>query len=101
MDDVEIVPVSVGRTARLWDEQHLDLMAASRQVAVAPVDGFTPGLAGSVAGWCASWARILTASATACEAEAEGLRAALAAFVLTDEGSAERLAALSWLQEVR
>lgn len=99
---LEVVPAEVGELSRAWDQQHLDLEAAATQVAGADVGGFTPGVLGAATGFVRSWGRTTTAVGATCEAQADGLRAAIAAYLASDDRSA--LAGLlldRYLQEQR
>ena len=99
---MEVVPASVGLASGAWDEQQLDLAAASRQIDGAGTDGFTSAVSGAAARFTSTWTRHAAGLAADCEARAAGLRAALADYVATDELSFEELVALSgYLAEVR
>jgi hypothetical protein len=84
------VPISLAATARRWDEQHLDLDAASGQVEGAPTGGFTPAVSGAAARFVATWARHTEALGATAEARADGLRAAAEDFLATDHAVAEQ-----------
>ena len=99
---MEVVPVSVGVASRAWDEQHLDLAAASRQVERAGTDGFTAAVSGTASRFSGAWTRFAADLGTDCEARADGLRAAIAEYVASDDLSFHELVALgSYLAEVR
>jgi hypothetical protein len=99
---MDVVPVSVGLASRAWDEQHLDLAAASRQIDGAGSDGFTSAVADAASRFTGAWARHAAGLANDCESRAEGLRAATADYVATDELSFHELAALGgYLTEAR
>ena len=85
---MEAVPFTMGMTARSWDEQHLDLQAASGQVAAAPTGGFTSGVAGAAARFAATWQRHVSELGTTAEARADGLRTSAADYVRTDNAVA-------------
>lgn len=96
------VPVTLGTTARAWDEQHLDLEAAAAQVRSAPAAGFTTGVAGAAARFAAAWARHTTEFGAAAEARADGLRSAAADFARTDRAVAsDQLLLQAVLRETR
>jgi hypothetical protein len=82
---MEVVPLSVSRASRAWDEQHLDLAAAAGQLEAAPTGGFTDGVVGAASRFAATWQRHTTGLATEAEAQADGLRAVIADFLATDE----------------
>lgn len=81
---LEVDPLSIARVARSWDEQHLDLQAASRQVGTAPLTGFTPAVVGTAARFAAAWQRHTAELAQGCEARADGLRATLDELLTAD-----------------
>lgn len=78
------VPLTMGMTARSWDEQHLDLQSASGQVAAAPTGGFTPGVAGAAARFATAWQRHVSELGVTAETRADGLRASAADYAQTD-----------------
>lgn len=99
---MDVVPVSVGAASRSWDEQALDLAAASRQIAGAGTGGFTAAVSGTASRFTGAWSRFAEGLGTDCEARADGLRAAIADYVGTDELSFHELLALGgYLTEVR
>lgn len=81
---MQVISGRVGRAARAWDEQHLDLVAAAAQVGGAPTGGFTPGVTGAAARFTAAWSRHASALGDRAEERADGLRAVLADFLATD-----------------
>jgi hypothetical protein len=83
---MEVVPLSVGRASRDWDEQALDVSAAAGQVGSAPTGGFTPGVADAASRFIAAWERHATLLAQEAEARADTLRAVIADYVSTDQG---------------
>ena len=83
---MEIVPLSVGRVSRSWDEQALDVSAAAGQLGVAPTGGFTTAVAGAAARFTSAWERHTTGLTGEAEARADGLRAVIADYVSTDQG---------------
>lgn len=99
---MEVVPLSVGRASRAWDEQHLDLAAAAGQVGAAPTAGFTGAVAGAAARFARQWERHLVALADDAEARADTLRTIIADHLATDEARGfEALALLAYLEERR
>jgi hypothetical protein len=99
---MEVVPVSVGVASRAWDEQHLDLAAASRQIDRAGTGGFTAAVSGTASRFTGAWTRHADGLATDCEVRADGLRAAIADYVATDDLSFHDLVALGgYLTEAR
>ena len=70
-------PLALGSTARAWDEQHLDLQAAGRQVAGADASPFTSAVSGTASRFATTWGRFATALGDRCEAQADGLRTTL------------------------
>ena len=99
---MELDPVSVGATARAWDEQHLDLHAAGRQVGGADAGPFTPAVAATAARFAAAWARSTEALGDECETRADGLRTALEEVLAADHRSGTSLEVIrSATREVR
>jgi hypothetical protein len=99
---MEVMPVSVGTASQAWDEQHLDLVAASRQIDRAGTGGFTPAVAGSASRFTEAWTRFATDLGTQCEARADGLRTAIADYLLTDELTFHEVVSLGrYLPELR
>ncbi|WP_139977877.1 hypothetical protein [Nocardioides litoris] len=78
---MEVVPVSVGRAAQAWDEQHLDLAAAAGQVGSAGSSGFTTAVAGTASRFLTTWQRHVERVATTCEDRADGLRRTMQTYV--------------------
>jgi hypothetical protein len=96
------VPITLAGTARRWDEQHLDLDAASGQIEAAPTAGFTSGVSGAAARFAAAWARHTSGLGATAEARADGLRASAEDFLATDGAVADdHLLLRSLLGEVR
>jgi hypothetical protein len=83
-----IVPAEVDRVARCWEEQHLDLRAAARQVSDAPTTGFGPTVTSAADDFVAAWGQHLAALARTAESTGVRLRSATASFVRTDEDAA-------------
>lgn len=99
---MEVMPLTVGRTARAWDDQHLDVAAAAEQIAGAPTGGFTSAVSGAAARFAIQWERHTGELAADAEARADGLRAAIADYLTTDDAvSAGVLGLQSYLTEVR
>jgi hypothetical protein len=99
---MQVVPVSVGVASRAWDEQHLDLAAASRQIDRAGTGGFTAAVSGTAARFTGAWTRHADGLGTDCEDRADGLRAAIAEYVASDElGFHELIALAGYLTEAR
>ena len=99
---MDMVAVSVGRTARAWDEQHLDLHAAAGQVAAFGGAGFTTEVAGAAGRFARAWERHTERAATRCEERADGLRATLADWWATDGRAADSVMRLApYLSELR
>jgi len=99
---MEVVPVSVGVASRSWDEQHLDLAAASRQIDRAATGGFTSGVSGPAARFTGAWTRFATGLGVDCETRADGLRTAIREYVETDDLTFHEVLALGrYVTEVR
>jgi len=99
---MEVVPLSVGRVSRSWDEQALDVSAAAGQIGSASTGGFTAAVAGGASRFTASWERHATSLAEEAESRADGLRAVIVDYLATDRAAgAELLALASYLREQR
>ncbi|CAN5401401.1 hypothetical protein BH09ACT12_BH09ACT12_12100 [soil metagenome] len=85
-----MVPASVGRVSRDWDEQHVDLRAAAQQLAHAPTAGFTAPVARAAADFVRAWAQHTGAAAELSEHQADALRVVMAAWIRTDEQAGAR-----------
>jgi hypothetical protein len=83
---MEVLPLSVARASRAWDEQAVDLGAAARQLGAAATTGFPDGVAAAATGFAGAWQRHTTALAEEAEARADGLRSAIADYLATDDG---------------
>lgn len=95
-------PDAVGRTARDWDEQHVDLRAAAGQIAHAPTAGFTAPVARAAADFLRAWTDHTGTAAELSEQQGDALRAVLAAWLRTDADAGFRsLRMLSYLRERR
>ena len=81
---IEVMPATVGRIACDWDEQRLDLHAASGQIGGSGTGGFTEGVRGSAARFLSAWQRHTTALTIGCEAQADGLRTTIRDYLQTD-----------------
>lgn len=81
---MDVPLLTLGVTARAWDEQHLDVDAAAEQVASAPTSGFTAGVAGTAARFTAAWRRHTAELAATAETRADGLRTTAADLRGTD-----------------
>lgn len=81
---MQVDPLSVGRAARSWDEQHLEVAAAAGQIGSAPTSGFTADVAAAATRFVGSWQRHTAELADRAGARAEGLRSALADYQRTD-----------------
>lgn len=99
---MHVVPVSVGTASRRWDEQHLDLTAAARQIGAAATSGFTGPVSGAAARFTRSWERSTTGLAQACEDRGDSLRAAVRDYVGSDDAQGlQFLQLLAYLEERR
>lgn len=99
---MEVVPLSVGRVSRSWDEQGLDVAAAAGQIGSAPGGGFTDNVAGAASRFTTAWERHATGLAEEAETRADSLRAVIADYLATDQGAgAELLVLASYLREQR
>jgi hypothetical protein len=99
---MQVVPLSVGRASRAWDEQHVDVTAAARQLGAAVTAGFTDAVAGAAARFATTWQRHTEALADEAESRADGLRTAIADYLATDDAvGLDVLALHSYLAEQR
>ncbi len=99
---MDVVPGSVGRTSRAWDEQSLDLTAASKQIAWAATAGFTEKVQAAADRFCRTWRRHTQTAATQCEAHADGLRTVIGDYLATDAAASVDFFELhSYLVETR
>jgi hypothetical protein len=99
---MEVVPRSVGRASRAWDEQGLDTAAAAAQIGSASTGGFTSAVAGAASRFSTAWERHATELSEEAEARADGLRAVIADYLATDQTAAADLLVLaSYLREQR
>ena len=81
---MEIVPLSVGAASRAWDQQNVDLTSAAGLIGEAGTAGFTAAVSGSADRFTSDWQRFTTALATRCETRADGLRATIETYLLTE-----------------
>ncbi|HET7193960.1 MAG TPA: hypothetical protein VFI99_03115 [Nocardioides sp.] len=99
---MEVVPLSVGRVSRSWDEQALDVSAAAGQLGAAPTGGFTNAVEGVAARFTSAWERHTTGLAGEAESCADRLRAVMADYMSTDQGvGADLLRLTGYLWEQR
>jgi hypothetical protein len=91
---MEVVPDSVGRAARAWDEQHGALGAAADRLGEAPTSGFTGAVAETAARFATTWQRQAAALVDRAEAEADSLRSSIADYERTDTAVANDHGAL-------
>jgi hypothetical protein len=99
---MEVVPLSLGRVSRSWDEQALDVSAAAGQLGAAPTGGFPTAVAGAAARFTSAWGRHTTGLAGEAETRADGLRAVIADYLATDQAAGTELLVLaSYLREQR
>lgn len=92
---MEMVPASLVRAARDWDEQQHDVAAAAAALEGVDTSGFPHPAAGAADAFLNSWTRLTGALAARAGATAEGLRTTAADWVATDRGSADDVAALA------
>ena len=88
---MELDPRHVGRVARAWDEQHLDLAAAGQQVGGASGRGFSPAVSGAATRFATTWARATVDLGDRCEAEADSMRTSVRVALDADGTSAAGL----------
>lgn len=101
-DHLQLIPASVGRASRAWDDQHLDLEGVERQLTTTPYDGFSPPVAAGAAAFLVVWRVLAAALGAACEREADGLRESIREVVAADGDAAALLGGLlPYLREVR
>lgn len=84
-DEMVMSPDAVGRVARGWDEQHVDLRAAGGQIAHAPTSGFTPLVGACTADFLRAWSEHTALAAELSEQQADSLRAVIGAWIRADE----------------
>ena len=98
---MQVDPFSVGRAARSWDEQHLEVAAAAAQIGSAPTSGFTAGVGATATGFVGAWRRNTAELSDRAGARADDLRRAMADYLRTDRAvGAEHLLLLDRIPEV-
>jgi hypothetical protein len=98
---MEIVPVSVGRASRAWDQQHIDLASAAGLVGGASTGGFTAAVSGPAARFLGDWERFTAALGSRSEVQADGLRDTIRTYLATEDQVANRWLLQAWVQEQR
>jgi len=99
---MDVVPLSIGQASRAWDEQHLDVTAAGEQIGGATTSGFTDAVSGTAARFTTTWQRHAADLAQRAEAQADGLRTALADYLQTDRAVGSDVFVLqTYLTEIR
>jgi hypothetical protein len=99
---MEIVAISVGAAARAWDERHIDLESAAKQVDKATTSGFTSAVSGTAARFTSEWKRHVDAIATHAEGHADGLRGVISTYLQAEGLTDQNFYILqSYLREVR
>jgi hypothetical protein len=99
---MEVVPLSVGRVSRSWDEQALDVSAAAGQIGSASSCGFTAAVSGAASRFTIAWERHATGLAKEAEGRADALRTVIADYLATDQAAgAEPLVLATYLREQR
>ncbi|MFT4084426.1 MAG: hypothetical protein QM638_17755 [Nocardioides sp.] len=82
---LELEPLAIATLAREWDDQSLDLDAASSSVAAAPTAGFTTAVRGAAAGFAGHWRDHLRDHARQAEARADALRATARTLLVVEQ----------------
>lgn len=99
---MELDPFEIGRVARAWDEQHLELTAAGQQIARATSRGFTTSVAATAARFATGWGRAAEEMGETCESRADAMRAAVRLALAADgEAHADLAVLLSAIAERR
>ena len=99
---MEIVPISVGDASRAWDERHIDLESAAKQVGNASTGGFTSAVSGTAARFTGEWKRHVDAIATEAEGHADGLRGVISTYLQAEGATDQNFYVLQrYLVEVR
>lgn len=99
---MEIVPISVGDASRAWDERHIDLESAAKQVGSASTGGFTSAVSGTASRFTTEWKRHVDAVATRAEGRADGLRGVISTYLRAEGVTDQNFYMLqSYLREVR
>lgn len=98
---MQVVPISVGRAARAWDQQHLEVAAAADQIGTAPTSCFSDTVAAAATRFVGTWQRHTALLAEQAGARADGLRTVTADYLRTDRAvAAEHLLLQDRLPEV-
>ena len=88
---MELDPAHVGRVARAWDEQRLDVAAAGHQVGGASARGFSPAVSGAATRFATTWGRATADLGDRCGAEADSMRTSVRIALDADGTSAAGL----------
>ena len=88
---MELDPKHVGRVARAWDEQHLEVAAAGHQVGGASGRGFSPAVSGAATRFATSWGRATADLGDRCESKADSMRTSVRLALEADGASAADL----------
>ncbi len=81
---MELDPAHVGRVARAWDEQHLELAATGQQIGGASGRGFSASVAGAAARFAVGWGRAATTLGEVCETRADSMRTSVRLALVAD-----------------
>lgn len=99
---MELDPFEIGRVARAWDQQHLELSAAGHQIGGATSRGFTTSVAATAARFASTWGRAAEEMGETCEGRADSMRAAVRLALEADgEARTDLTAFLSAIAERR
>jgi hypothetical protein len=99
---MEIVPISVGNASRAWDERHIDLESAAKQVGNAGTGGFTSAVSGTAARFTGEWKRHIDVVASQAEGHADGLRGVISTYLQAEGATDQNFFLLSsFLRELR
>lgn len=82
---MEIVPVSVGKASREWDEQHLDLEGAAKELKAADAAGFTEAVKATATSFAQTWEGFTRQLGIDAEAQADGLRKVIHAYLTSED----------------
>ena len=91
---MDLDPVEIGRVARAWDEQHLELAAAGHQIGGAAAAGFSASVAGAARRFATGWGRATAAMGEKCEERADSMRSSVRLAVGADNEAAEGLVSI-------
>ena len=91
---MDLDPVEIGRVARAWDEQHLELAAAGHQIGGAAATGFSVPVAGVARRFATDWGRATAAMGETCEARADSMRLSVRLAVGADNEAADGLSSI-------